>query len=249
MGAFALVLRFASIDDLGMLFRPIACFLLLATVAAGQTSTDSPQQQPKPKSKRVWTNDDIGSVPGTINVVGSPRKESGKSNDTTSAQPAKPKECDSDSWPEAVAAVLGAQGVNFNAKYWNIKFFGGGCYSGMSVSSIAPAITGDYTLDDGQRIRIDADARPGLPNGADAIAAVQSDRPFLVAMNERAYLATDVAYIDHQYMTDGGIVHVYAMTKVTLTDPISGDRKMLDLASGPPKSIQGSISVSVTSRR
>ena len=125
------------------------CLLAIACTCSAQSPPATTSVQPK--SKRIWTNDDMPSLSGGINVLG--EKDTPKED---AAVPAAKKEreqekCESDAWVAAVTAILNSQGVPYGKRYWAERLFGYMCVENVTVNAVASRIDGDYALDDGQR--------------------------------------------------------------------------------------------------
>jgi hypothetical protein len=76
------------------------------TQASGPPLTAAPATVSKPKPKKVWTNEDLGEVGGTISVVGNPQGSSAnKSAQPRQAKSASPKPPDATVDAKTLAAV------------------------------------------------------------------------------------------------------------------------------------------------
>lgn len=209
----------------------VAVLAFLAGSASAQSAPDSnppaaaPQSQTasnppaKPKAKHVWTNDDIGDIPGTISVVG----KSGSADKSATRPPARKRaagqKCEPDPWLAGLMIVLRAQGIPPNPPFWEDKIDNGVCKPATGLADLQQA-DGDILFDDGTRFRLSTDVSGDWPRAAAMVEASNNNRPFLVSHNHQPYVATKVNYIDHHY-SDGG--HVYVISRITMKHPLTGE--------------------------
>ncbi len=241
-----------------MLLRAVPLLLLLISAANAQTTDPATaakdSKNDKPKAKKVWTNEDIGTLQGGVSVVG---------NSTTPTQPgekakgetAKPsgidsvpmKECESDVWIRALSAIAASQGYKVNPRILSDKLFGGGCESSVRLEIVGRRVGGDYTLDDGTRIQVKPDYVPkGFPSSSTMVNALRDEKPFLVVWKGRPLLATSVDYIDTR---SEGITAYYTIRKLYMTDPGSGQAVIYDTAVNSETEIDGALLLAVTPRK
>ncbi|HVP44349.1 MAG TPA: hypothetical protein VMS96_13020 [Terriglobales bacterium] len=207
----------------------IAWIILLGLLPAALPA----QQNEPPKKPRVYTNDDLEGLSGGISVVGEaakpekPAKPSkGKADPFTppapAAAPPKTKapptkdQCADWGWGVVVAEMLASKGVPFDAEYWVDKTFGNTrCLAKVpSAATMAAAIDGDYTLDDGTRITIKSSV--GVPGATGVVDGIDKNRPFIVVWGGIPYLATGVRGVKEVY-GDGSVS--YIISQMTLTNP------------------------------
>lgn len=218
----------------------LSAILLLAVSALAQTQppppASQPAQPPAKKAKHVWTNDDIQDAGGRVSVVGDSKK-SDTPSEKKSDQSAETKEepCASDPWLVALLGVLQTQGVPANARYWNDRAFGGLCKP-ATLSSLAKAADGHHVFDDGTKFRIKATASDTWPQGTAIVAAANDNQPFIVSYQGEPYVTTFVDYIDHSYSNGS---HVYVVSKVQMTQPITGHVVIFDVKQ--PIKIDGTL--------
>lgn len=186
------------------------------------------QTEPAKKPPRVYTNDDLEGMSGGISVVGDPAKpeKAVKTKKTAegvpAAAPAKSKapatkdQCADWAWGVVVAETLGYKGVPFDAEYWVDKSFGSlRCLATVpTAATLAAGIDGDYTLDDGTRIRIKSSI--GIPGAAGVVEGIDKNRPFIVVWKGIPYLANGVRGVKEIY-GDGSVQ--YIIEEMTLNNP------------------------------
>ena len=214
-------------------------FLLLPLALWAQTPPPPANPAPKPKAKKVWTNQDVENIQGGVSVVGS---EQAKSDSRSPARTAgrQEKPCASHAWLRAVMMVLRGQGVPPNGGYWNDRIFGGLC-KGATVDEIAKAVEGKHTFDNGAQFTVKAEASGDWPQSYAMVAAAQKSRPFIVSYKGEPYLATYVDFIDRVHSNGS---HTYNISKVTLTHPLSGAVVLFDVKK--PLKIDGTLVLEVS---
>ena len=228
------------------------CWLLLMALLCGMSSGAGaqPQQEAqKPKAPRVWTNEDLESLKGGINVVGQPdeSKPSPKTQAGNATDGKAPTElCESDGWADAIATVVGIQGVHLDSKFWAARLFSSLCTSGIKGEVVGPRITGDYTLDDGKKIHLKADfVLHNLPTAAAIVAAIDEQRSFIISWKGRPYVTNRVDYVDNVY--NG--VSMYTIQKLYLTNAMTHKPLLLEATAANLKEIDGSLQITVTTRQ
>ena len=184
------------------------CLTCGAAAAQAQSSTSSTDPtQPKPKPKKVYTEDDLSELSGGISVVGEATKPAKKktaadAKDPGKADPAESEaeeeddsaldrpQCESLAWGMTVDAVLRQQGVSLDRNLWVQKAYGGDlCTPTLgSPDNLARSVTGDYALDDGSRIRINAMLFPGLPSSAAFVESVKAGKPWILIVGGHPWL-------------------------------------------------------------
>jgi hypothetical protein len=184
------------------------------------------QNDPPKKPPRVYTNDDLDGLSGGISVVGEAAKPVKPSKDK--GQPAAAaevpvkskaptsKECADWGWGVVVAEALNYKGVPFDAEYWTDKTFGTTrCLAKVpSAATMAAAIDGDYTLDDGTKIHIKSSV--GVPGAAGVVEGIDKNKPFVVIWRSIPYLASGIRGVKNVY--DDGSVQ-YVIEEMTLSNP------------------------------
>ncbi len=185
------------------------------------------QNEPPKKPPRVYTNDDLEGLSGGINVVGEAAKPAKPTKDkeqpapaasaaVKSKAPATKDQCADWGWGVVVAETLNYKGVPFDAEYWTDKTFGTTrCLAKVpSAATMAAAIDGDYTLDDGTKIHIKSSV--GVPGAAGVVEGIDSNKPFVVVWRSIPYLASGIRGVKNVY--DDGSVQ-YVIEEMTLSNP------------------------------
>ena len=201
--------------------------LLVLSIFLGLFPSSFAAQQNDPSKKpRVYTNDDLEGLSGGISVVGEAAKPAKPSKDTAqapaaAAAPAKSKapsskECADWGWGVVVAEALNYKGVPFDAEYWVDKTFGTTrCLAKVpSAATMAAAIDGDYTLDDGSKVHIKSSV--GVPGAAGVVEGIDRNQPFVVIWRSIPYLASGIRGVKNVY--DDGSVQ-YVIEEMTLSNP------------------------------
>ncbi len=239
-------MRFAA----GSLVLRIASLLLVGLLGSSCIAHAQAQAGPdKPKAKRVWTNEDVENIKGGINVVGEPAQPapSSKTKDEKPATPEVPAElCESDGWARAVAYVIQARGARMGARFWATHLFNNLCTGSVQVDAVGRRITGDYTLEDGAKIHLKAEVLPhNLPKAAELVAAVNEQRPFIVAWKGHPYIIDRVDYVDNVY--DG--ISMYSISKLYMTNALTGRTTLWEATSANVKEIDATLQIAVTTRQ
>ncbi len=112
---------------------------------------------------------------------------------------AEKPQCANYGWAAAVNTLLAADKVKKPQSFWVVKTSGGDrCFPNIEDPvAFTKAITGDYVLDDGRRIKISADFTPGVPTNMDAlISDLQAGRTAMMLFDHRIMLLKAVKYDD-----------------------------------------------------
>jgi len=239
-------------------FSPSTFTLLLLITVSSTLAQDTPPKQP-PGDKKVWTNDDVSKLPaGGVNVVGQPRKNKDFGDPTesltTKPKPAAlktpPKEvCESDTWAAGITLMLRAQGVPNDENFWGLKVLGGPCAFVPPAATMAKSIDGDYSLDDGSKIRIHAAASSTLPSSIEMVKGVHENRPFLIGYDKQCWISALVDYQDVVMYDNGGESHDYIIKKITFIDPVRGNKLIFEPTAEQLAKLTGVITTSVEKRK
>jgi hypothetical protein len=155
-------------------WRSVACILLSLAVALA-AKQKPPQSYVKPDQFV-----EIANAPQTFAVADKPQ-------------------CANYGWAAAVNTLLAADKVKKPQSYWVVKTSGGDrCFPQIDdPAAFTKAITGDYTLDDGRRIKISAEFTSGVPTNMDAlISGLQAGRTAMMLFDHRVMLLKAVKYDD-----------------------------------------------------
>lgn len=229
-----------------MRLHKIAIFLCLCCSAAVAQDVLPPatttRVEPKEKSLRIWTNEDIQSLRGGVNVIGSnqpapdePKREAATEKALSS--------CESDAWVATVSEVLKLQGVPYPKSFWSDRLFGGGCVDHVALSAVAGRIAGEYTLDDGRKLRLKTHPGTGLPAASQIVASMDHE-PLIVKWKDQPLVITKVDYIDRQY----DYVSQYSISSLMLTNVLTGRRLIFDIGAHSASEIEGSFQIVVEKR-
>jgi len=210
----------------------IAALFVLASLSIGTPAQQGQQPaEQKKKPPKVYTNEDVEGMSGGVSVIGDSSKpeKPGEKEDTKTAGPAptvrkskmppQKDQCADWAWGAVVAASLGPQGVPFDAGYWVDKTWGTGrCLSSLPpASGLTASIDGDYSLDDGSKVRIQSIV--GAPTGAGVVESLQKRRPVIVLWHGIPYLAGGVRGVQ---MDNGDGSSTYYIRELTLSNPYLG---------------------------
>lgn len=199
--------------------------------------------EPKQKAAHVWTNDDIGDLNGSVNVMGA-KDATDKSAPSSDKAGKEANACESDAWVATVSVVMKAQQVPLSPRFWSERLFGGACMEKVSVADVAARIAGDYTLDNGRRLRLKTSPLPGLPPASQIVAAVDKNQPLIVKWQGQPLVLTKVDYIDHQY----DYVSTYVISQLMLTNVLTRRLLIYDVKTHSEKEIEGSFQIAVEQR-
>jgi len=132
------------------------------------------------------------------------------------------QKCENWAWAAGLETILHTQNVDLKQKYWVIKADGGEvCKDSFDLSSLPQYINGEYVLDDGRHVRLEATAVSGLPQGVDPfILAPQAGRPLMLIWKGHPYLYVGMNY-DELRFADGQ--REFSVTKLKFLDPFASD--------------------------
>ena len=239
--------RSATHEFLLRLLLLAATATIWATAAAAQTEPATPSTQPsaeKKKPKKVWTEDDLrGMRRGSVSVVGEKPPEASvpkakaepdeeedeeaapSSEPEPAPEPARPP-CKSKSWGASVDLLLGAQGVSLGTDHWVLKCYGGDvCTAEVgTVPALVRSVEGDYTLDDGRKVRIQARTWTAFPDGRTMVETQEQGREFLVVWKNHPYVTAGYKGVKRVMRDQSGAETVvdYILDTVKLLDPYEG---------------------------
>ncbi|MGZ4820049.1 MAG: hypothetical protein ACXVZM_00480 [Terriglobales bacterium] len=206
------------------------------------------------KAHRVWTNEDVENIKGGINVVGESNEKPNKKTPDSADQPGDSESpasaaetCQSDEWSAAVEATAQAQGVALDRKFWRTKLFGDLCSSGIQMEAVGRRISGDYTLDDGTRLRLSAIMLShGFPKSEDMVADTDAGRPYIVSWKKRPLVLTRVDYI---VRTHSNGMNTYTISKMYMRNALTGRELLFDVTTDRIADIEGTLQLSVSKRQ
>ena len=146
--------------------------------------------------------------------------------------------------------MLRAQDVRLDQHYWVQKSDGGEiCLESLaSLDQIARVITGDYVLEDGRKVRLEARAVLGAPTNLDSIIlGLRRGQPALLAWKGHAYVLYGVVY-DELVSPTGH--RFFDIREIKLIDPfyVEDERRLVSFvkARDNPAEINGTLEVTAT---
>jgi len=132
------------------------------------------------------------------------------------------QKCENWAWAAGLETILRTQGVDLKQKFWIIKADGGEvCKDSVDLDSLPHYINGEYVLDDGRHVRLEATTVSGLPQGIDPfILAPQAGRPLMLVWKGHPYLYVGMNYEELKF-ADGQ--REFSVTKLKFLDPFASD--------------------------
>ena len=160
------------------------------------------------------------------------------------------QKCENWAWAAALETSLKAQQAEIPQNYWIMKADGGEvCKDGPAdLEALTKLISGDYALDDGRKVRIDAQAVEGAPTNMDSlILAPRQGRPLIFFWKGHAYVYRGLAY-NEMVATTGA--REFEVEQVDLLDPFFDTAEkqaaVFDREKDDPNDINGVLDVKVT---
>ncbi len=159
------------------------------------------------------------------------------------------QKCANWSWAAGLEALLRAQDVPLNQNYWVLKVnLGEVCDDRfLSPEALARSIEGDYTLDDGRKLHLQAtviNAAPTIPD--QVIAPLRHGHPTLLFWNGRAFLLYGVVFDEYIYPNGQ---RLFQIRELKLLDPLAPDaQRKVSFVNGKddPALIDGVLLVDAT---
>src|SRR5579863_3130388 len=105
------------------------------------------------------------------------------------------RKCENYAWAAIVETIMRAQKVPIGQDDWAVRTSNGmKCFPALDdYAQRAEALNGDYTLDDGTKIRVHAEYS-GVPQPDALIYSLSIGRPLLIVWNGRPYLLYGLTY-------------------------------------------------------
>ncbi len=159
------------------------------------------------------------------------------------------QKCANWAWAAGVETLLRGLGVALPQNYWVNKVSGSEvCAPLGDWESLARRVPGEYLLDDGRKVRLEARYVLGAPTAPDdLIAAVRRGQPVLIGWRGSAYLMHGVVF--DEYLSPTG-VRRFAVKELMLTNPLiaEGEERVTSFVKGrdDPAEIQGTLEISAT---
>ncbi len=111
-----------------------------------------------------------------------------------------PEPCDNWAWAAGVESLLRAQDVALDREYWLFKAHGGLlCLSPLpDPAALTAYIPGEYVLEDGRKVRLEAQFTAGAPRNADeVIMSLRRGHPFLLLWRGHTYVVYGVVFDEY----------------------------------------------------
>ncbi|MGH9492980.1 MAG: hypothetical protein ACRD2K_05725 [Terriglobales bacterium] len=164
---------------------------------------------------------------------------------TTAAQ-----KCENWAWAAGVETLLRSQDVQLDQHYWVQKSDGGEiCLETLaSLEQLARVVTGEYVIDVGRKVRLDARYVLGAPTNLDSIIlGLRRGQPALLVWKGHAYVIYGVVY--DEYVSPTG--HRFAdIREIKLIDPFyaEDERRLVSFVRGRdhPADIGGTFEITIT---
>jgi len=155
-------------------------------------------------------------------------------------------------WAAGLETLLRAQNVNLTQDFWVTRADGGEvCVDDFAgFGAIAKAVDGDFTLQDGRKVRLKVEWQPGAPSDVDpVIARLRTGVPSLLVWRGHAYVLTGATY-DEYIQVNGQ--RMFEIKEIRLADPWypSGEKHAEKFVrdKDDPAEIDGIMEISVTPR-
>ena len=137
------------------------------------------------------------------------------------------QKCENWAWAGGVEAILRSQGVPLDQHYWVQKSDGGEiCLESLApLEQIARVLNGEYVLDDGRKVRLEARYTVGSPVNLDSIIlGLRGGRPALAVWKGHAYIVYGVMYDEYVAPTGN---RYFDIRELKLVDPFFEDEGRL----------------------
>lgn len=133
--------------------------------------------------------------------------------------------CTNYAWAVAVETMLRAQNVPLDQHFWVQKANGGEvCIDpAPDLERLARTLNGTYVLNDGRKIKLEAQVilgAPGIPD--DAIAPLKHGVPLLIFWKSRAYILRGAIYDEYIYPNGQ---RMYQVLELRMLDPLGTDKQ------------------------
>ena len=159
------------------------------------------------------------------------------------------QKCENWAWAGGVEAILRSQGVTLDQHYWVQKSDGGEvCLESLApLEQIARVLNGEYVLDDGSKVRLEARYTVGSPVNLDSIIlGLRDGRPALLVWKGHAYVIYGVLY--DEYLSPSGN-RFFEIRELKLIDPFyaEGEGRLVSFVRGQDQNadIGGTFEITV----
>ncbi len=133
------------------------------------------------------------------------------------------QKCENWAWAAGLETILRTQKVDLKQKFWVLKADGGEVCkdSAVELNTRAHYINGEYVLDDGRHVRLEATTVEGLPQAIDPfILAPQAGRPLMLVWKGHPYLYVGMNYEELKFANGQ---RLFSVTKLKFLDPFTSD--------------------------
>ena len=159
------------------------------------------------------------------------------------------QKCANWAWAAGVETLLRAQGVELRQPFWVQKASGSElCTPLGNWESLARQVPGEYQLDDGRKVRLEARYAVGPPTAPDdLIAAVRRGQPVLLGWRGNVYLLHGVLFDEYISLTGVRRFEIKEMMLTSLVIP-EGEERTTSFVKGrdDPSEIQGTLEIHAT---
>ncbi|MCI0355375.1 MAG: hypothetical protein L0099_10115 [Acidobacteria bacterium] len=158
------------------------------------------------------------------------------------------QKCPNWAWAAGIETLLRALDVSIRQQYWVYKANAGEvCVPLGNWESLARLVPGEYQLDDGRKVRLEARYTEGasIPPD-DLIAALRRGQSMMIAWRGNVYLLHGVVFDEYVSLTG---VRRFEIKEMQLTNPIAaGEERVTSFVKGrdDPAEIQGTLEISAT---
>ena len=160
------------------------------------------------------------------------------------------QKCENWAWAAGMETLLRTQDVALDQHYWVQKSDGGEiCLETLaSLEQLARVVTGEYVLDDGRKVRLEAHTAPGAPVNMDSIIlSLRRGQPTLLLWKGHAYVLYGAVY--DEYISPTGH-RFFDIREIKLIDPfyVEDERRLVSFLKDrdDPGDIGGTFEVTVT---
>jgi hypothetical protein len=157
--------------------------------------------------------------------------------------------CANWTWAAALESLLQQAGVELKQDFWIVRAHGGlVCLpQAGSPAELARATTGNYILDDGRKLRLEARHSNGAPASVDQyILRLRSGQPYLLFWNSQVYLLHGVVYDEYIASTGDRMFQVRELKLLDLHPQARERETVFDRTQHDPRSIQAVMEVTVS---
>ena len=160
--------------------------------------------------------------------------------------PAAAQKCQNWSWASGVEAVLKPRNISLSQNYWIQKAYAGEICVDQPIDfeRLVRLVNGNYTLDDGRKVHLEANLISGAPTITDdLIAPIRRGEPTLLFWKWRAYVLAGAVY-DELIYPNGQ--REFVIHELKLIDPYTAKPVSFLMGTDDPNDINGFLQVTAT---